>query len=585
MKIAMRLLLFALFLSAPYLHAQTSILHLRELPGTKRDTVIIQPGGLPIVDINSQIEIRPDVAAIQAVGQARFPAYFKDKLLREKLETINDALGNQQRILELTKQWTEGLDVRLNLLDQLEIYLQKVVDDPALSDDFNRYNEEYFARFITDPKRPDRLLYSLGRFNEQLEIISTELAKLKTASQIQFSIAAFRRDASGGARIHVENFDEFENGEYFPVNRWVTSLSDRDRDQLDKYEKLANGINANARQVLDAYKEKLLQSFPSIDCVQRIRPELDAAIQSLSGDLKASLEKFRDGETGQIVPLFSNLKQDLNSWAPTQNPNWQSRLSTMFVRLDTISHRFDAAVGDTSTLKANRHLMEVNACLKQTLRDFQFIQGLAQRFPYDYLNKVALKSEDLAAEIRAFNLGDIPPMGIINLEYTGQRKSGDEILIKAVFRLPNDSTSERTTGHTIEAQRLKMILVGAHSTTKIGVIMANSYTVAPPPGTPEFRFAPSAALLLKFGSRRSHFYNNFLDPGIGLNSAAPDFDLDGKPEFCAGITGTIFRDVLSVGWNWNFGLDRPNYFIGIHLPFNLPGVPVNTIQNNQLPEN
>jgi len=585
MKLAMRFLCGLLSLFTVALYAQSTILHLREFPGTQRDTVDIVPGGLPIIDINSQIEIRPDAAAIQAVGQARFPQFFKDKLLRDKAKNINAALSNQQRILELTKQWTEGLDVQLDLLTQLESYLQQVVDDPALSDDFNRYNEEYFARYLADPKRPDRLLYSLGRFNEQLEAISGELKTVQTSSQIQFSILAFRRDGSGGTRLHVENFDDFQNGEFFSVNRWVTTLSPRDREQLDNCRQLADGINTNARQVLDAYKEKLLQSFPSVECVQRIRPELDAAIQSLSGDLKVSLEKFKDGQTEQIMPLFSNLLQDLRNWPPTQSPGWQNRLSTMFTKLDTISRRFDAAVGDPSALGANRHLFEVNACLKRTLQDFQFVQRLTQRFPYEYLNKVALSSEELSAEIRAFNLGDIPPVGVINLEYTGQRKSGDEVLIKAVFRLPNDSSAERSTGHTIEAQRLKMVLVGAHSITKIGVIMANSYTVEPPPGKPQFRFAPSAALLLKFGSRRSHFYNNFLDPGIGLNSAAPDFDLDGRPEFSAGITGTIFRDILSLGWNWNFGLDRPNYFIGIHLPFNLPGVPVNTVQNNPLPEN
>ena len=74
-----------------------------------------------------------------------------------------------------------------------------------------------------------------------------------------------------------------------------------------------------------------------------------------------------------------------------------------------------------------------------------------------------------------------------------------------------------------------MILIGAHSVTKVGLIMANPYTLDAGPDAPKFRFAPSAALLLKFGSRTSHFYNNFLDLGIGLNTAAPDFDLDGKP--------------------------------------------------------
>ncbi len=578
-------LLLLLFLLAQTTSAQSTILHLRELPGAKRDTIEIPPGGRPIVDINSQLEIRPDLAAIQAVGQARYPQLFVSKLLQDKVVRINDALSNQQRIVELTKQWTEGLNVQRDLLDQVETFLQKIVADPALSTDFNRYTEEYFDRFIDDPNPPDRFIYSLQRFNAQLNEISGELQKVKQNSQIQFSVVAFRRDASGGSRIHIENFDEFANGEYFPVNRWVTTLSRNDRDQLENCRQLAQGLNESSRRTLNAYKEKLLESFPSIDCVQRIRPELETAIQSLSGDLKASMQKFKDGQTEQIVPLFTSLRQELRNWPPTESPDWKNRLNTMFIKLDTISRRFTAAVGDSTVLKANPHLLEVNSCLKRTLRDLQRIQFLVEKFPYDYLRKVSLSCEDLAEEIKAFDLGSIPPVGTIDLEYTGQRKPGDEILIKAVFRLPEDSTDQRSTGHTIEVHRLKMMLVGAHSITKVGLIMANPYTLDAPPGTPQFRFAPSAALLLKFGSRKSHFYNNFLDLGIGLNTAAPDFDLDGSPEFSAGITGTIFRDILSFGWDWNFGLDRPNYFIGIHLPFNLPGVPVNTIQSNPLPEN
>ena len=582
---AAKLGLLLLLLFAQQMYAQPTILHLRELPGTKRDTIDIQPGGRPIVDINSQLEIRPDFAAIQAVGQARFPQFFKNKILQDKILRINDALANQQRIVELTRQLTEGLDVQRDLLDQVEDYLQKIVADPALSTDFDRYNEEYFNRFIDAPIPPDRFVYSLQRFNEQLEEVTQELKKVKQSSQIQFSVAAFRRDASGGARIHIENFDEFQNGEYSPVNRWITALSGNDREQLETCRQLAQGLNDNSKLVLNAYKEKLLQSFPSIECIQRIRPELEDAIQSLSGDLKASLQKFKDGQTDQLLPLLTSLHQELRNWPPAQSPGWQGRLNIMFIKLDTISRRFSAVVGDSTVLKTNHHLFEVNLCLKRTLHDLQRIQYFVEKFPYEYLNQVSLNCEELAAEITSFDLGDIPPVGIIDLEYTGQRKPGDEILIKAVFRLPDDSTTMRLTGHTIEVQRLKMILVGAHSITKVGLIMANPYTLQAPPGTPRFRFAPSAALLLKFGSRKSHFYNNFLDFGIGLNTAAPDFDLDGSPEFSAGITGTIFRDILSVGWNWNFGLDRPNYFIGIHLPFNLPGVPVNTIQSNPLPEN
>lgn len=578
--------LFCLYIACLMMTSSASaqILHLQEVPRTQNDTIDIPNGGLQIVDINSQIIIRTDPVAIRDAGRAKFPQLFQEDLLKEKTTRITDALANQDRILQLTKQMLSGLDVQKDLLKEVEAYLQRVAADSLLSDDFNLYTGEYFQQFRSTPReqRPDRFVYSIERFNEQLEKIATDLKTIQPNSQIQFSIAAWRRDPSGGARIHVENFDRFENGEFFSVPRWVTTLSGSDREQLDNFRQLAQGLNEDASQVLAAYKTKVLEAFPSIECVQAIPAEMDSAIQSAAADLQTVLEQFKDGATEQVIPVFTSLRAELINWPATQTPDWKGRLNTALHKLKAVSDGFQASVGD-SLLRANLHLMNVNSCLLQTLSDVQRIQDFVQKFPYSYLHKVRLNSEELAEEILAFNLGEIPPTGAIDLEYTGQRKAGDQLLIKAVFRLPNDTSESKSTGHAIESQRLKMILIGAHSTTKVGLIMANPYTLDVA-DAPEFRFAPSAALLLKFGSRKSHFYNNFLDFGIGLNSAAPDFDLDGTPEFSAGIIGTVFRDIISIGWNWNFGLDKPNYFIGIHLPFNLPGVPVNTVQSNPLPE-
>ncbi|TNE56721.1 MAG: hypothetical protein EP344_11975 [Bacteroidetes bacterium] len=565
--------------------ATAQILHLREFPRTQRDTVDIAPGGLSIVDINSQIEIRPDPVAIREAGQAQFPQYFREDILKDKTTRIQDALSNQDRILDLTKQLMTGLDVQKELLPEVEAYLRRVAADSLLSDDFNRYTGEYFQQFkgVDRGQRPDRFVYSIERFNEQLADMTTELSVMQRTSQIQFSIAAWKRDPSGGARVHVENFDRFENGEFFAMPRFVTTLSETDRQQLDNFRQLADGLNEDAGQVLQAYKQKLLEAWPSVDCVQSIPVEMDSAIRSVPADLRKTLQQFTSGETGSVVSVFTALSAELRTWPVTEQPGWKDRLNNTLGRLKSISDTLQRIAGD-SILQGNLHLMNVRGCLHQTLTDLQRIQDLVQKFPYTYLHKLRLNSQELAEEILAFNLDAIPPVGLIDLEYTGQRSVGDELLIKAVFRLPDDTTANKSTGHKIEARRLKMLLIGAHSTSKVGLIMANPYTLDAGPDAPEFRFAPSAALLLKFGSRKSHFYNNFLDFGVGLNTAAPDFDLDGKPEFAAGLTGTILRDIISLGWNWNFTLDKPNYFIGIHLPFNLPGVPVNTIQSNPLPE-
>ena len=89
----------------------------------------------------------------------------------------------------------------------------------------------------------------------------------------------------------------------------------------------------------------------------------------------------------------------------------------------------------------------------------------------------------------------------------------------------------------------------------------------------KFQFAPSYGIFMKWGSRKSKFYNDFLTLGVGAGFSSPDFNLDGTPEFGAGIIITAFKDILSAGWSWNFGVDTPYSFIGFNLPFTVGGLP------------
>ncbi|MEO6760575.1 MAG: hypothetical protein ABIO24_14035, partial [Saprospiraceae bacterium] len=233
MKICYRIALFALLLLSQYLPAQDTLLQLREVPNTRRQPIDLPNMGLPIVDINSQIEIRPNIQAIEAAGQAQFPQFFKDKLLSDKVARIEKALRNQQQIIALTQQLVDGLDVGRDLRRQLREYVKGIQADPELRGDFNRYLKDFDEQFTDPETAPDPFVYSLQRFNEQMQHISEEIKKVRQDAQIQFSIAAFRRDGGGGGRIHVENFDRFENGEFFSVPRWVTTLSGNDRARLD----------------------------------------------------------------------------------------------------------------------------------------------------------------------------------------------------------------------------------------------------------------------------------------------------------------------------------------------------------------
>ena len=89
----------------------------------------------------------------------------------------------------------------------------------------------------------------------------------------------------------------------------------------------------------------------------------------------------------------------------------------------------------------------------------------------------------------------------------------------------------------------------------------------------EFQFAPTYGIFMKWGSRKSAAYNEFVQFGLGLAFSSPDFSLDGTPEFASGIMATAFRDIISGGVGWNFSQGVPYSFIGFNIPFSIGGLP------------
>ena len=178
----------------------------------------------------------------------------------------------------------------------------------------------------------------------------------------------------------------------------------------------------------------------------------------------------------------------------------------------------------------------------------------------------------------------MPSEGHIKLKRSGPRKTGDDLEIVLVLRLPSDKTNKETgsriipeRNEVIESHLLNMQLIGLRSETAVGIIMADSFNEKgfTPVEDRRFLYAPSVSLLLKVGSRNSTLYNDFIDFGFGLAVSTPDFNTDGTPEFGTGLVFTAFKDILSVGVNYNVTLDTPYWSFGINLPFNLPGIPIN----------
>jgi hypothetical protein len=76
---------------------------------------------------------------------------------------------------------------------------------------------------------------------------------------------------------------------------------------------------------------------------------------------------------------------------------------------------------------------------------------------------------------------------------------------------------------------------------------------------------PGYADVFKLGDRSSDFTNRFR-PGLGYTIAMIDQNKDDAFEFTLGGVLTALDDRLLAGYSFNFGLNRPFFFIGLRLP-------------------
>ncbi len=174
-----------------------------------------------------------------------------------------------------------------------------------------------------------------------------------------------------------------------------------------------------------------------------------------------------------------------------------------------------------------------------------------------YLSELIRYAGDYA---RPFFTLDQAPRFFLDMKRVDDRKRLDRVVIRIAVR---------SGGRSLMAaeRRVTLTKLWPHQVNKAFISLVNPYSLDSP-DKPNFRFAPAFAVLLKIDSRSSYFYNNYLSPGLGLGAIIPDINLDGVAEFGVGLVGTLFRDLISFGWGWNFGVSRPYYFVGFTYPTN-----------------
>ena len=576
---AVTLVLFGLFTNI-----YSQVLSVKET--YKGDSRTIINDDAQIIEINSTLEIQVSKGKLNNAIKKNIPDIIETVKLESKLISLKQALQNKSAVISILEQQMPTVEKQKPFFKIVDGFLTAVQVDPYLSSRYEELANEYFtSQFFTEGNPLDS--YILSNLNN--DVLSIE-AELKTIELYKYNISvmAFKKGQSGGDRVHIQNYDTYSNRNYFNVERWVTNLSVEDQQQLGALAEIARENNKRKFELFETFKKKLLNELSSISCVISLKNNIIKFIKNIElNDFippKVKTKIFAvKAAISQFQSLYQLLKRDIRQWNITVLLNIEDQMLTVIESIKSIDKTIvdlKTLINQTASAPTFMPLMdELNNFYAKIQIDIASLEnGIALLFGLQ-TNYIANKS--IGDEAMSFSLDKLPEKGFINLKDTGKRQNCNELLIEMVLRMASTMENAPEQIFTLEQRTFIMQLISARSEIAVGLIFASLFNKADLnlQSNWDFFYAPSASLLLKFGSSKSYFYNEFLDFGVGLNIASPDFDTDGIQELGVGLITTAFNDILSVGINYNVTIDNFYWFFGINLPFNIPGLPVNTITN------
>lgn len=593
--------------------------------GKHKDTIPYE--GAAIVDINSRILIKVDVPTLED-QMFRFQGISARDERLEKLRRLNELMRSQNTILNLLNDKFLSDDANeptLTDYQDLAILVDDVLlaieEDEAILDIID--SEATELRFNREKGNYALLVFDI--LGEQAQAIRESLldelvvdGERDSSLIIYFRLGAHIKNRSGGRPVHIENFDELTPDSYIEMERFGAPLSDEEETALIKNKSLRDSLELNLDQLggffTSSLKAKAQQLFPSDTTKLTFRSLYTNTLSLLSQDTQTrpAAQVLLENEINleRVNRMYRFATENFESFTSLfdQKQGLQSTnyLESFAQLSELVSNAYQAFHGDVIDYGNNNlfrsldgsvpgleQLQLVDASYENyqnaVQRDISGVQQLvseAQRLLSPF-RKSYVKNEEFTEAVLRFQAGNIPTEGYIELKGIGERKAGDEILIRAVIERGKNRANSTYEDKELYRRYVKMARVEPHLKMSGSLVLANPYARELVPEVRlenTFQFAPSYSIFMKWGSRRSKFFNDFLAPGLGLSFSSPDFNLDGTPEFGAGVVISAFRDILSAGWSWNFGMDTPYSFIGFNIPFAVGGLPGLGLTNGYVEE-
>lgn len=542
MKIWLSLLCFAVGAFVNHNLQAQSVLSLCEITQSNKVytlTPVLKKGSVkayPNVDINSRVEIKIDKNALKDEASKYLGLSYP--LPFERMRVISQILVLRNKILE---------DISFDSKNSLEERKEKLADVsakimPLLSFVYELPADNELrkkALVIFSEREPDASK-TYDKFftvvEDEINRINEEYAKAVEKSKICFSLAGFLNNTP----VHLEGFDIIKPGEYYKAPTFVTSIPDSARSAFNRYKALAGEASADFTKT---FKVKFREMTGPL--VEALEDTIAKMIEKPLEDFKKGIESVNKMDQAsmkridEIKRIFENLQAEIEKLkAGIQAVNDENYLinaasginsflgSVQLAReeIKTIVDQFSAVSSKelktaiqnfTAAYSGGLEIVEKNI---EALRSFN---SSKLSLSVSISNKIKESLLKLNNDVKKIPVENVPEITTLDLCYTGYRKEGDKLFLKAVLG-KKDADSDNFSERTIEFIPLGLYKIGFHNSINAVLIFADNTSVSFPTNK-QFQLAPSYSVLFKFGTRKSNFYNPIHGSWFGYECCNPGF--------------------------------------------------------------
>jgi uncharacterized coiled-coil DUF342 family protein len=559
-------------------------------------TISEQPG---IIDINSLVTIKIDKVKLRNEMMRMYNQFPADDIrtIRVLQNSIDQGLDNLDGLVKALDEWSKKETHTREDVEKFSKTIAEVADNAVPVLRFAVTNKELDERInnaleeLLDQQDPeftssaDQYRTALTVADEYVNKLNQELdAKLREQG-VYVQMGAWLMSNNANTPIHLSGFDTYPMGEFHEVDRWnlVALTSEENRQLFKEAQKTAKEINEKQKQITDVYAEFIPDTFKeAIIAIDTCANDLEIKVKNLSDSVDPGL---RDAKVviGQVKNQVDAYTRSVKTIKQKYNGLDVSGVESIKVAAKSLKDDFQTLRGDTANLVQSigdlvdqliaiksRFGAELRQQVEQLKENFKECQSVVKEqieiihttvavlANMVHGREVVTGSLNYTEKVLKHDIDSLPQDTSFDLRNTGRREHGDSVVIRISSGVPEQAVRHHQERH------IRMYKVLTYVDVAVSLIFAE-----PKDETlldSRFQAAPSYSVLLKKGSRSSTFRNELLQPAIGLNFAALDFNRDETLEFGVGVTLSVFRDYIQAGYGYNINEDEEYWFFGLKFP-------------------